>query len=248
MKKTFYGTDFDMDEILPPVFSPRVYNLTEMGGRGDSQTDETEIIRNAIETCSREGGGTVLLPEGLWLTGPIHLKSGVNLRLEKNATLKFSSVFSDYLPVVFTRWEGTECYNYSPLIYADGCENIGVSGEGTLLGNGEAWWHWKKLQQEAANRLVDAEALGIPVEKRIFGRVEDALRPQFIQPINCRNVLIEGITIKDGPMWTIHPVYCENVIVRNVSVISSGPNTDGLNPDSCKNVLVEKCSFETGDD
>ena len=248
MIERFYGTDFDMEEIHAPIFSPRIFSVKEAGGRGDGKTNDTEAIRKAVEVCSREGGGTVVIPEGLWLTGPIHLKSGVNLRLEKDATVKFSSIFNDYLPAVFTRWEGTECYNYSPLIYADGCENIGITGEGTLLGNGKAWWHWKKLQQEAANRLVDAEHLGKPVTERIFGRVEDALRPQFLQPINCRNVLIEGLTIVDGPMWTIHPVYCENVIVRNVKILSRGPNTDGLNPDSCKNVLIENCSFETGDD
>lgn len=245
---TFYGTDFAMDEIIPPTFSPKIFNLISMGGRGDGKTEETNVIRSAVEACARDGGGTVVIPEGIWLTGPIHLKSGVNLHVDKKATVIFSPVYSDYLPAVFTRWEGTECYNYSPLIYANGCENIAITGEGTLLGNGEAWWHWKKLQQEAANRLVDAEYLGIPVEERKFGRVEDALRPQFIQMINCRNVLIDGVTIRDGPMWTIHPVYCENVIVQNVNVLSNGPNTDGLNPDSCRNVLVQNCCFETGDD
>lgn len=114
--------------------------------------------------------------------------------------------------------------------------------------NGEAWWHWKKLQQDAANRLCYAESQGIPVQDRIYGTEQDALRPSFIQPINCRTVLIEGNSIKNVLQWTIHPVYCENVIIRNVNVISCGSNTDGLNPDSCKNVLVEVSYFETGDD
>ena len=248
MKENFYGTDFAMEEIVPPAFPARTFAVKDSGGRGDGKHDETGAIRKAIEACHAAGGGTVLVTEGTWLTGPLHLSSNVNLRIARGAVLSFSTAFEDYLPAVFTRWEGTECFNYSPLIYAKDCENVAVTGEGTLVGNGEAWWHWKKLQQGAADRLYDAEYLKIPVEKRVFGRIEDALRPQFIQPLGCKNVFIEGLTIKNGPMWTIHPVYCENVTVRGVKIFSTGPNTDGVNPDSCRNVLIENCEFETGDD
>jgi polygalacturonase len=168
--------------------------------------------------------------------------------LERDAVVRFSSRFADYLPVVFTRWEGVECYNYSPLIYVQDCENVAVTGEGILDGQGDAWWHWKKLQGAAAKRLYDAESDRVPVEDRLFGTEEAALRPQFLQFIRCRNVLVEGVTFVNGPMWTMHPVYCENVLVRNVAVDTRGPNTDGLNPDSCRNVVVEGCSFATGDD
>jgi polygalacturonase len=208
----------------------------------------TEAFRQAIQVCHEEGGGVVSIPPGTWLTGPIHLRSGVNLHLEKGALVRFSTRFADYAPAVFTRWEGVECYNYSPLIYARDCENVAVSGEGVLDGQGQAWWHWKKLQGAAAKTLYDAEAEGVPVEERVFGNEEAALRPQFLQMIHCRNVLVEGVTFVNGPMWTVHPVYCENVLVRGVTVNSEGPNTDGLNPDSCRNVLVEGCSFHTGDD
>ncbi len=156
--------------------------------------------------------------------------------------------FADYLPVVFTRWEGIECYNYSPLIYAQDCRNIAVTGEGTLDGQGEAWWHWKQLQQAAATTLYDAEYDRVPVKKRVYGTEAAALRPQFFQPINCSRVLIEGVNFLNGPMWTIHPVYCENVLVRHITVNTRGPNTDGINPDSCRNVIIEYCSFSTGDD
>jgi len=135
-----------------------------------------------------------------------------------------------------------------PLIYAQDCQNIAVTGEGTFDGQGEAWWHWKQLQQATAKTLYDAEFDRVPVEERVYGTEEAALRPQFLQPIRCRDVLIEGVTFLNGPMWTIHPVYCENVLVRRVTVKSAGPNTDGLNPDSCRNVLVEGCSFSIGDD
>jgi polygalacturonase len=174
--------------------------------------------------------------------------SNVNLYLEKGAVLRFSTQPADYLPVVFTRWEGIECYNYSPLIYACHCENVAVTGEGVLDGQGRAWWPWKKLQQAAAQTLYGAQFAGVPVEKRVYGSQEAALRPQFLQFIHCRNVLVEGVTFVNGPMWTMHPVYCQNVLVRGVTVRSEGPNTDGLNPDSCRNVLVEDCSFATGDD
>lgn len=160
-------------------------------------------------------GGTVIVPRGEWQSGAIYLKSNINLHLEDGAVIIFSYKPSDYLPVVFMRWEGMECYNYSPFIYANGCENISVTGKGTLIGNGQSWWHWKKgLQHAAARELYLAESNSIPLKDRVYGTETAALRPSFIQPINCKNILLEGFTIKDGPMWTIHPVYCEDVTVR----------------------------------
>lgn len=205
-------------------------------------------IQAAVDACAAEGGGTVVVPKGEWFTGPVHLKSNIHIYLEEGSIITFSSRREDYLPVVFTRWEGMECYNYSPLLYANGCENISITGAGTLFGNGQDWWDWKKFQQEAADELCYAQYNNIPVEKRVYGTKTAALRPSFIQTIDCKNVLLEGFTIVDGPQWTIHPVYCEDVTVRNVTVSTHGPNTDGLNPDSCKGVLVEGCTFDTGDD
>lgn len=239
---------FEMPPVRAPSFADRVFDVRDFGAVGDGATGNTEAFRRAIEACHEQGGGLVRIPTGTWTTGPIHLRSNVNLHLAKDALVRFSTRSSDYLPVVFTRWEGTECYNYSPLIYARECENIAITGEGTLDGQGQAWWHWKKLQQGAAKQLYDAEHEGIPVAERVFGTEQAALRPQFFQPLQCRNVLIEGVVFLNGPMWTIHPVYCENVLVRRVTVRTNGPNTDGLNPDSCRNVLVESCSFSTGDD
>ena len=205
-------------------------------------------IQMAVDACAAAGGGTVLIPEGEWHTGPIRLKSHVHIQFEIGAKLVFSGAFEEYLPAVFTRWEGIECYNYSPLIYAFRCEDINIIGDGVLYGNGEKWWPWKKLQQEAANELCYAQANGMPVEKRIYATEKAALRPSFIQFIHCQDIVLSDFTIQDGPQWTIHPVYCDHVIVRNVTVLSKGPNTDGLNPDSCNDVLIEGCHFETGDD
>lgn len=237
---------FDI-KVSEPKFPEDKFNIKEFGGVADGKFDNTEVFARAMSACSQAGGGTIVVPEGEWYTGPIHFKSNVHLKLEKGAVISFSDKFEDYLPVVFTRWEGNECYNYSPLIYASNCENIAITGEGKLQGNGEKWWPWKQTQHAAAKELYDAEYNGIAVEDRIFGR-EEGLRPQFIQPINSKNILIEGITIVDGPMWTVHPVYCENTIVRDLEILTEGPNTDGINPDSCKNTLIEDCYFETGDD
>ncbi len=205
-------------------------------------------IQRAVDACTAQGGGTVRIEAGEWTSGPVHLASHVHLHLEKGAKITFSDRPEDYLPVVFTRWEGTECYNYSPLIYAKDAEDIHITGEGILDGNGENWWHWKQLQQQAADDLYHAASEGVPVEQRVYGTLEAALRPSFIQLIDCKEVLLSDFTITDGPQWTIHPVYCENVVVRNVTVDTKGPNTDGLNPDSCKDVLIEDCHFCTGDD
>ena len=239
---------YDMPAVAPPSFPDHVFDVRDFGAIDDGLTQNKEAFERAIKTCHEQGGGVVSIPPGTWLVGPIHLRSQVNLRLEGGARLCFSTRFADYLPVVFTRWEGIECYNYSPLIYARDCENVAVTGRGLLDGQGQAWWHWKKLQEVAAKRLYDAQFEGVPVDQRIFGTEEAALRPQFLQTVRCRNVLVEGVTFINGPMWTVHPVYCENVLVRGITVNSEGPNTDGLNPDSCRNVLVECCTFHTGDD
>ncbi len=237
MNMNFYGTPFEMAEIIPPEFPEQTVYAKDYPG-----------IQAAVAACAERGGGTVVVTPGLWESGPIHLRSNIHLSIEKDAVIEFSGNYSDYLPVVFTRWEGMECYNYSPLIYADNCENVAVTGEGTLIGNGGAWWHWKSLQQAAANELCYAEANKIPVEDRIYGTEQAALRPSFIQFIRCRNVMIRGIRVENGPQWMLHPVYCENVLIQDVEVVSDGHNTDGLNPDSCRNVLIENCRFATGAD
>jgi polygalacturonase len=248
MSNSEFDLPFELPGIDEPVFPERISYIREFGAVPDGTTRNTAAFRQAIEVGHAQGGCTIRVPEGDWLTGPIHLRSNIRLHLERGALVRFCTRFDDYLPVVFTRWEGVECYNYSPLIYAIDCVNIAVTGEGTFDGQGEAWWHWKKLQHPAAKELYHAQHNGILVKERIFGSEEKALRPQFLQTVRCQNVLFEGVTFINGPMWTMHPVYCSNVIVRDVTVKTTGPNGDGLNPDSCRNVLVEGCSFDTGDD
>jgi polygalacturonase len=239
---------FDMPPLEAPVFPGRLFDVRDYGVLDGETAVHTPAFDRAIAACHEAGGGVVGVPAGTWLTGPLHLRGNVNLHLDRGARLRFSTRPADYLPPVFTRWEGVECYNYSPLIYACDCENVAVTGEGVLDGQGRAWWPWKTRQGPAARALYDAEFRRIPVEQRVYASEAAALRPSFLQPIRCRNVLVEGVTFLNGPMWTIHPVYCENVVVRGVTVNTEGPNTDGLNPDSCRNVLVEGCTFATGDD
>lgn len=238
---------FPMPVLERPKFPKGVYDVREFGALPDGATKNTDAFRRAIAAAVAKGGGTVLVPAGRWVTGPVHLASNIHLHLAEGAELLFSQEFEDYLPVVFSRWEGLELMNYSPLVYAKDCENVAVTGKGKLDGRGQAWWPWKKTQKDAAKRLYELASAGTPPEKRIFGTVGD-LRPSFIQTVGCKNVLVEGVTITSGPMWTIHPVYSENVIVRRVTIVTDGPNNDGLNPDSSKNVLVEDSFFSTGDD
>lgn len=249
-----------LSKIVPPTFPQKDFNVNDFDAVGDGKTDCTQAFKKAIRACNESGGGRVVVPEGVFLTGAIHLKSNVNLHISKKATLLFSTDPQNFLPVVYTRFEGVECMNYSPFIYAYEQENIAITGSGTLDGQAgtDAWWPWKGRENygwkpDEPNQNEDRDALfrmaeeNIPVKERVFGE-KHFIRPNFIQPYKCKNVLIEGVTVKRSPMWEIHPVLCENVIVQNVTITSHGPNNDGCNPESSKNVLIKNSYFDTGDD
>jgi unsaturated rhamnogalacturonyl hydrolase len=240
--------------IKAPQFPERDFPITDFGATVGA--DCSGAISKAIAACNSAGGGRVIVPKGLWLTGPVTLKSHVNLRISEGATLRFIPAPEKYMPAVLTRFEGIECMNFSPLIYAYGQEDIAVTGTGTLDGAAslENWWAWsakapgKETMQTADRRQLDEEgAAGTPVDQRVFG-LGHFLRPNFIQPYKCANVLIEGVTIINSPMWEIHPVLSTNVTVRGVAIRSLGANNDGCDPESCRDVLIEDCVFQTGDD
>jgi polygalacturonase len=238
-----------LGRIKPPTFPARDFNIVQFGATPGSSTDSSDAISKAIAACSSAGGGRVVVPAGQFLTGPIRLKSRVNLYLSEGAVLKFVTDPRRYLPVVFTRWEGTELMNYSPFIYAFEEQNLAITGTGTLDGQSDDahWWNWRTSQAAARQRLVDFGAKGVPVSDRVFGEGSN-LRPNFIQPYRCQNILIEGITIRNSPMWEIHPVLSSNITIRDVTIVSHGPNNDGCDPESCRDVLIERCTFDTGDD
>jgi polygalacturonase len=246
-----------LERIQPPKFANRDFEITRFGAREGGKIDNTEAFRKAIDEAAKAGGGRVLVPEGVFLTGAIHLKSGVNLVVPRGATVKFNPDPKLY-PTVLTRFEGLECMNFSPFVYALDQRNIAITGGGTLDGQSSCdhWWPWSGKggcgtspgnQRKARQALMDMAEKGVPVEKRVFG--EDAyLRPMFVQPYRCTNVLIEDITITNSPMYELHPVLCNNVTVRGVTVSSHGPNNDGCDPESSVDVLIDRCTFDTGDD
>ena len=231
------------------TFPDKTYNIVDFGATSDGRTPCKDAFDKAVTLCSNQGGGKIIVPAGTYyMNGPLVFKSNVNIHLEEDAVLNFSSNEEDYLPAVITRWEGTELFNYSPLIYAYHVQNIALTGKGMINGNGS-----KKFSAWAENQNIDKEILrrmgreNWPVHRRIFGE-GFRLRPGFIEPYGCANVRIEGITIKDSPFWVIHPIFCNNVIVRDVTVDSHNRNNDGCDPESCSNVLIEGCTFSTGDD
>jgi len=236
-----------LQRINAPQFPDNYFNITNFGAVAGDTNDCSSAIELAIEACVRAGGGHVVVPAGEFLTGAVHLKSGVDLHLETNAVLLFSTNPTNYLPLVFTRFEGTELYNYSPLIYALGQKNVALSGDGTIDGQADDsnWMAWKNTKSRAT--LVKMATDGVPVEQRRFGPGFN-LRPGFIEFNRCENVLIQGIHIRRSPMWEIHPLLCTNVTVRGVDIMSHGVNNDGCDPESCSDVLIEKCLFDTGDD
>ena len=262
------GTDvFDeADRIISAIktleFPNNTYNIVDFGAVSDGVTNNSEAIKKAITACSEAGGGKVIIPSGKFLTGPIHLKSNMNLHLEEGAEVLFSTEKKDYLPVVHTSYEGQELMNYSPLIYAYKQNNIAVTGKGIF--NGQAsntnWWPWcskeeygylkgTPQQKDDHNlpRLWEMAENNTPVSERVFGDGYQ-LRPLFIQPFECENVLIQGVTFINAPFWVIHPIKCNYVRVEGVTVRSHGPNNDGCDPEYSKNVHINNCVFDTGDD
>ena len=237
-----------LNRIVPPQFPDRDFVVTDYGAVGDGVSDCRAAFQKAITACTQSGGGRVVVPQGSFLTnGPIHLEDNVNFHVTKNALILFGTRFQDYLPHVRVRWEGTECFNYSPLIYAYQKTNIAITGEGTLNGQAESTWAaWggKTRYGTRSNQVLRTMGRnGVPVEDRVF-----YCKPTMIEPYKCKNVLIEGLTLNDYPFWCVHPVYSTNVTIRNLRVESHNSNNDGINPDSCKDVLIENCYLDQSDD
>ena len=247
--------------IKAPTFLEKDFLITKYGAKTtNSAAQNQKAINKAIAACSKKGGGRVIVPSGTFITGAITLLSHVNLVVEKDAVLKFAFE-PDLYPIVPTRWEGIDCRNLSPCIYAYKQTDIAVTGEGTIDGSGanDTWWPWNgnprfgfkegMISQRGGSRarlLKNAED-GVPMDQRIFTK-EDGLRPQLINFYLCENILMENLTLLNSPFWVIHPLLSKNITVRGMKIINDGPNGDGCDPESCDGVLIENCFFNTGDD
>lgn len=263
--------------VKQPVFKKDSFYITKYGAKADGITLNTASINNAIDECSRKGGGVVVVPAGFWLTGPVVLKSNVNLHLQKAALLQFTRDLAQY-PLVKGNWEGLpQMRNQSPLS-AEGATNIAITGYGIVDGNGNAWrmvkrdklteTQWKGLvasggvvSEDGRTWYPSAKALKgstmknpgeITLDKTpaFYQSIKDFLRPNLLVFASCKNVLLEGVTFQNSPAWCLHPLMCENLTVRNVYAKNPwyAQNGDGIDVESCKNVLIEGSSFDVGDD
>ena len=267
---------FSMRRIELPVIPPRTVSITDFGAVGDGAALNTTAFDRAIEACAKNGGGRVIVPQGIWLTGPIQLKSNIDLHVERGAVIQFSARAEDY-PLVRTTWEGSPAVRRMSPIYGVGIENIAITGEGVLDGAGEAWrmvkkskltdGEWRKLvasggvlektgdtwwpSLEAMNgaalvRSLDKRAA--PIED--YAAAREFLRPVLVSLVECRRVLLDGPTFQNSPAWNIHPLMCADMVIRNVTVLNPwySQNGDGLDLDSCRRVAVYNCRFDVGDD
>ena len=256
--------------IRVPQFAEKPFPITKFGAKTTNPAAQNQkAIQKAIDTCSKKGGGKVIIPAGeKFLTGAITLKDGVNFVVEEGATLEF--VFQPELyPIVETSWEGLECFNLSPCIYAFKAKDIAITGKGTIDGGGsnDTWWPWNgnprfgwkegmiSQRIESRPRLLKNGEDGIPMynekgertPERVFGP-QDGLRPQLVSFNKCEGILLEDVTLLRSPFWVIHPLHSTDITVRRVKMINDGPNGDGCDPECCDRVLIEDCYFNTGDD
>lgn len=278
IKKYYKGLEFSMPELKIPRFPNREFLITEFGAKGDGITINTEAFAKAIQACEKSGGGKVIVPAGLWLTGPISLKSNVNLHLMQGAHVQFTKNFEDY-PLVETTYEGTKQYRCTSPISGFNLENIAITGDGIIDGGGEAWRpvkkykltanQWKELiasggvvdksgntwwpSEQAMNGekiLVELIKSKKELTKEDYEKARDFLRPVMVNLVNCKNILLDGVTFQNSPAWNLHPLMSENIIVRNVTVRNPwySQNGDGIDVESCKNVVIYNSKFDVGDD
>lgn len=278
IKKYYKGLEFQMPELNVPSFPDRKFYITDFGAKGDGLTINTEAFAKAIDACSKSGGGKVIVPAGLWLTGPISLKSNVNLHLLQGAHIQFTKNFDDY-PLIETTYEGTQQYRCTSPISGFNLENVAITGYGIIDGGGEAWRPVKKYKL-TANQWKELVASGGVVDKsgntwwpteqamngekilselikskkqltkEDYEKVRDFLRPVMVNLVKCKNILLDGVTFQNSPAWNLHPLMSENIIVRNVTVRNPwySQNGDGIDVESCKNVIIYNSKFDVGDD
>lgn len=269
--------EFEMPKVEEPAFSNNSVSITDFGAANDGLTKSTQAFADAIDAVSEKGGGRVVVPRGIWLTGPIVLKSNINLHVEEGALILFSRDFDDY-PLISTSFEGLETYRCISPIFGRDLENVAITGSGVIDGNGDAWrpvkkskmtdGQWKGLvasggvlnekgdiwyPSEKALKGATMSDMNVPEElktKEDHEAIKDFLRPVMVSLVKCNKVLLDGPTFQNSPAWNLHPLMCENVTLRNLTVRNPwySQNGDGLDLESCKNSVVYNCTFDVGDD
>ncbi len=269
--------EYELPKIYSPHFKKDTFSVVNYGAKNDGITLNTIAINKTIEACAANGGGVVLIPAGLWLTGPITLKSNVELHTAINSVILFTDDRKEY-PLVKSSFEGVNAARCQSPITAEGLENIAITGHGIFHGSGDAWRplkrnkltesEWKKhiarggvVTEDKTTWYSSAGALKgsltnnigklLPgLELKDFEEIRDFLRPNMLRILDCKNVLLEGVTFENSPAWTMHLVTSQHITIKNVSVKNPwyGQNTDALDLEACANVLVDGCKFDTGDD
>jgi polygalacturonase len=272
---SLYGNlPFPMAKVQTPSIPNRSVNITEFGAISGGAISNTKMIAAAIDAVVKNGGGTVIIPEGLWLTGPIVLKSKVNLHAEKGALVLFTKNYDEY-PLVKTWFEGESMWRAISPIYAEKAEDVAITGEGIFDGNGEYWRpankysmpeaRWKELTAKGG-KLSDDGTRWFPTEGALKGsrmtikrgsltereaqEIKVFLRPVMVALVNCKRVLIDGPVFENPPAWTLHPLMSENITIANVKVFNDewAANADALDLESCRNAVIRDCLFHAGDD
>jgi polygalacturonase len=249
-----------VSRIKPPAIRRTRFPITAYGAVGNGTADCTRAIKLAVGAARQAGGGRVVVPAGTFLTGAVELYGQVGLHLEQGAVLRFKTDPAAYLPVVPTRFNGIDCYNYRPLIRLLNATNVAITGPGTVDGAADNthWWPWRGKeefgwspgqpeQSVSIARLRAQAAEGVVLQEQVYGE-GGCLRLSLIQAYHTRNVLIDGVTLTNAPWWMIHGLFSSNVTIRNVTSASLGPNNDGCDLESCDHVLVERCVFRQRDD
>lgn len=237
-----------VSRITLPIIPKFTVNITQLGAKGDSITNCKKAFDKAMTACEKRGGGTIIVPKGVYtINGPIHFVSNVKLHLETGAKIRFGSNPKDY-PLVLTSWEGTFLYNYSPLIYGNNVSNIAITGNGIIDGEAKnTWAKWKVLEKKGQQLSREMNHKNVPISDRIFGEGH-FLRPQLIQFVNSKNILIEDITLEDSPFWCLHLLKSKSITIRGVKYDAQNYNNDGIDPEYSSDILIENIQFNNSDD
>ena len=242
---------YNFEPLKMYEFPARDFSIIKYGAKKNNVAATTAAFEKAMTACNKAGGGRVVVPQGEWITGPIHFKSNCNLFLSEGAKLVFEDDIKLYYPAVQASWEGSECMNVSPLLYAFNCENIAITGTGTLAPKMDFWRTWFDRPEshiQATRQLYAMCSTNVPVEYRHMEADSVCMRPHLIHFNRCTNVQFADFKIRESPFWTIHTFMCKDVWAHGLDVYAHGHNNDGIDLEMTQHAVVENCKFDQGDD